>query len=372
MKRTTILCLPIILSACASAPPTVITYHLPKAAITLEATQTLLCYQEDVKVEGKTTGKVWRVATSNKVSVTPSYIADYSKEETIKLGELDSWYADTETTVGLTDDGRLSSISSASTGLGKSVLKASAEIVSAAASAAALVPSPTITQKDVDAACAVLVSVSEKDKPKTFTRSQTFIDFENGTELKLKSYGDLFKKIDAILPEVKATVQLLPGININKDLTKAPDADKLAQEKKNPVYCSEDCSDIPSVKLRKLYPMTVTVMVTPWGDLEHVVASKSLLYPDTSGNSDYSVPLYKDTNFFGKVEVDLKLGSAGEISSIKYGTSGSDAVSDGITTVLGLVDQESEYDKLKAANDLAYEQARQVACKANPTTEGCK
>lgn len=346
MKQNFFILFTLILAGCGSIPPTKITYYQPKTQLTATATQTVLCK----KVGGE--NKIY--ATTN-VVFTPSYVADPSESAIIDFDEFNGVFNDASIEVDLTSDGRLAAINGSSTGHGTTLLETVTNVVTAAGlSLFDELPS----QNRIDTACQFFKDNYE-EKPQTIIRTQSFENFSDDSSFYLTATGNANPAILVLLPEIQIGV-LISGANDSR------------------ISCTDvKCSKYPSVKLINHAPTLVTAVASnrePDGTLSdpHKVGDKNFLF--TLLGNTFNVPLFKPS-LFGKLEVDLDLGEAGEIKKIKYASGNSESFGEGFTSLAGMLkkkDGPSEYEALKAANDLLYEQQRKIACEANPSQANCK
>lgn len=139
------------LGACASLPEVTRTYYFPEAQQDIAVVQTLGCSfatkDADVYADGATPGKNKPPKKQNAApkplystgpystaiaTITTTYIANYDKPYTLDYSAFDGLFGDADIAVGLTDDGRLSSINAAGTGEGAAIIKAAVTVASVA------------------------------------------------------------------------------------------------------------------------------------------------------------------------------------------------------------------------------------------------
>lgn len=128
------------LAGCASVPKVVQTYYFPLAQQDVAIVQTMGCTITPVKAPSKkskahttpakyiSTGP-YSTATA---TVTTTYIADYSKRYTWDYTSVDNAFGDEDIAIGVTDDGRLSSINATGAGEGAAIITSAATVASVA------------------------------------------------------------------------------------------------------------------------------------------------------------------------------------------------------------------------------------------------
>jgi len=114
LKQATTLAVAARLGACASLPDVTYTYYLAKSNTVASVTRTVTCTDKD-----KGTYKV----SYDEPKVTPTYLADYSRPESVTLSGLNNGFADNSFNLSLAADGRLTGIGSSSTGQGGKVVQ---------------------------------------------------------------------------------------------------------------------------------------------------------------------------------------------------------------------------------------------------------
>ena len=364
MKQLLFILFALISTGCASIPPVTLTYFQPKAQITAEATQTVTCKKSS-------TGNYTPFSIS-KVKLTESYISDFSKTYTLNFKELDGFFNDAEIEIDLTPDGRLANINGSSTGIGKMIIDTTAEL---AANFAKMSVIDSQQSPTVNSACSFLVAVYG-EQPQTFVRKQTFdskpdpVEGKSPVVFTLTANGNAPEAIMLILPTVTVTTSY--AALKSKEDSLQPARKSIDSNYFKRVRCSDDCSKYTHISL----PSHTAVSSVAWVqktpiDPPLVLDEVIYLFPKTGESDLYQVPLF-DNSAFGKLTAKIDLGAAGEIKKIKYASSDSNTGGEALKTIAGAFAEESEYEKLKAANDLAYEQQRQVACAANPNKTECK
>ena len=333
----------VMLTGCGSIPPAKVSYYHPTAQINVKATQTVLC-----KDDGN---QNYQVFSTTQVVFTPNYIAG-NKGDTIDFSEFDGFFSDAEIEVDLSQDGRLLGINGSSTGQGKALFSTAVDIALAGSFGLTGNDRP---KTDIDEACASFIS-RYKDKPQTIVRHETFSNLSAGNTFNLNDTGNAVGNFKFLLPSIQLIIEF-------------------GNELERRVSCDDSkCDSYPSVTLIRHKPATIVALASnrlPDGTMTEPlkVTQDTFLYPIV--DKTYEVPLFAKS-LFGKAEAKLQLGEAGEIKKLKYSTSESSSFGEGLSSLTKLISDESEYDKLKSENDLAYEQQRQIACQANPSTTNCK
>ncbi|CAE6824791.1 hypothetical protein R75465_05999 [Paraburkholderia aspalathi] len=111
------------LSGCANTPDVSRSYYLPVVQQDIAIVQTIGCKMKNGK--GITGPYSTAVAT-----VTTSYVADYSVEHSFTYKAVDNSFGDSDISVGVTDDGRLTALNAAGVGEGAAIIKAAATVAS--------------------------------------------------------------------------------------------------------------------------------------------------------------------------------------------------------------------------------------------------
>jgi hypothetical protein len=154
--------LSIALGGCASTPDVAVKYHFPTASTQILLTQSITC-------DGQ------RIISSAAVTPpTPTYFADPKRWASLNYKRIDGLIADSDLTVGLTDDGRLKSINAVTTGSGGVFVKNLMGLAGAviAHRAAGLAPSHTTRKtRDFKKACAAIQAQTTAQKPATLMYS---------------------------------------------------------------------------------------------------------------------------------------------------------------------------------------------------------
>lgn len=100
----------LLLTACAEVPDVTYTYYLAKSQTIASVTATVTCNDKKTPILSYSTPVV-----------STTYIADYTRPETISLHDLNSNFADNSFTLNLTPDGRLKSVNATWTGQGQTI-----------------------------------------------------------------------------------------------------------------------------------------------------------------------------------------------------------------------------------------------------------
>lgn len=105
---------------CSTLPNATVHYQHARTILTVESTQTVGCQKF---------GDDYVPHTSATVTYTPKYVVDPNKGSQFSFASLNRYFSDGNATVSLTDDGRLSSINTSTTGVGKTLTKEFATLI---------------------------------------------------------------------------------------------------------------------------------------------------------------------------------------------------------------------------------------------------
>ncbi len=339
-------------AGCASLPDVTLQYRLATWNAGVKAVLTLGCLPS-----GGEAPPTLLVAHSVTASVGYAADPDPKAAVAIRLADLDAWTSDTDLKITFTDDGRLKTINSTSTGQGEAVVKA---FVAAAASFSAFKtkPSPPQPQGMTDGPprqtpCEVLARRGLIKDPVTLSYRITNLRDHLGRQgLAYEPASDSQVLHDALKDSIGfPTLSLDVGTVVPEDLRVAASAAALEQatvhlplQRTGRLSLTTRIRDDAAGK-----PIDTRIVVVPMAER-------------------YSLPVPKPA-LFGKVSFSLTLSEAGRILEAGYGKSAGAAAAAGALGSLAAADTQAtnaETAALKAEADLMAQQQRLVNCRLKP------
>jgi len=359
----------IMLTGCANGiPKGSQTYYLPKAETTLTVTQTLTC---------NTAGdRLLQVVT-----VTPStiYSSDTSRTMKITPRNISSSVSDADISFTFTDDGRLSSVNTSTTGQGNAIVKSALAVAKVVGILAASVPGPM----NAKAACKTIAVLAPKTKAEapppsvTITYVHSFeFDTSSGT-VQLKDGNNSGSKFEAEFGTSFASSTYFRALKSNIptlgfDIELVDSTSRTA-----PNWTDSDSADL-YVPLNSLATVKLNIRGLP-GDMTALsrepIWSGEVLVPLTRDEDLIKVPIPKPA-LFGQRKLSLTLAPNGSITKIGYVSTGvSDsaealgAIGSAVLTSPKELTVAQQAAALQAQADLIFQQQRLAICQAKP--ESC-
>ncbi len=329
-------------------------------------------------------------------TVTTTYVADYTNPHPWNYTSVDNSFGDADIAIGVTDDGRLSSINATGVGEGAAIIKSAATVASVATGIAAYAYEAPVP---VSPACKVIGqygTTSGNANPQGGTVYTLTLNYRlrvqtkfaqtawaaydppppNGQtlpdEIAVFAQDGLTSKSgwNAAIPiplnsgENPVPDDRLAGIAGNFTLTitrisapKGSDVDPTLQ----PVWTSD--SDVPSVAIPLMAELNVSVK-GPTADMQKQLEfyDENILAP-SSTSSYIPVPAAPS---FGKIATTAQFGASGVVEKLEYNkaTALSDLISSG-AQIYNQAQPETTAQKASAVQakaDLIYQQQRLVAC----------
>lgn len=334
--------MPIVLGAvasgCASLPDETLRYHLPTWQATIVATRTVACEKDP------TTAKPWKNPTLGPATaiVTPTYSSDPKAWANLPIKKLERWYADQDLTVTLTDDGRLKSINTTSTGDGSNVVKS---MVSLAATSRGATWLKTLTPNRDDDLCALVRKHAADDSTAVAITFRTRFDRDtsahpDGFDLYV---DEPFDGVEGAFPPLKAKLTIEPMMVSGSE--------------------SPPAGDHLTIELRQVAKAIVVL-----GEGTKEIERHEFFVPTTAARY-LQVPR---APMFGQTNLELELAGSGAITKVKYGRKSGAADAAGAVEELAKLRSTpaSKTEQLKAEADLIAAQARLDKCRKDP--ENCK
>jgi hypothetical protein len=382
--RTFTVILAISLAACASTPKGSTSYYFPKAETTLVITQTLSCDAKDAELH-------------ETVSVTPttSYMSDLNVSPArFTPSNFDGTWADSDTALSFTDDGRLSGVNVTSVGQGATVIKDIVSVAGAVGAAAVVAPGGVYTPAS---ACAIVKNYSAKPpvggKPAVAATAPATSQQAPTVTL---TYAATFDYVVASNPALNVTLlpvavgaSAVPSLPVGPDASSSSLRDALAKFIPKLEFDLTVTSVKPldsakwtgggeigdqSLTLNSVAQANIS-LVGPVGDLQGVgpVWQGAVFIPLTESKYLFKVPVPKATTF-GTHKFVLALSSYGSIQKLEFSSSGTSDAADAASAVGGAVakafqspTKTQQAADVQAQADLIYQQQRLITCKARPT-----
>lgn len=392
------------LAACASTPNVVQYYYFPKAATQLTVTQTFACPISTTA--NKSPSNLSVVAT---VSQSTAYTADHGQSTgVVDFGATSGALSDTDMTVNLSDDGRLTGINSSSSGEGDKIAQ---EIITLAAVAgvggvAAAENGQVLRKQPCDVIREHFGGDSTKNPPTAIVTYTINLLYGQPAPAPAPApqgptaTGGPADTPDTILLEADPSTNAVIPANesgFQKTLTIQPDASsqallhELEQSQLNgsnlfefEVSIAGSSREVVGAKLKdsttSSSPSSIKLNQVSIVDLEVDGPAPDPKAPAISiWKTQVAVPerLYYDLPIptgavFGKTQFSLSLAGAGSISKLEYGTtSGSTDAADLAGAIAKSAKGPSaaqEASAVQAKADLVYENQRLAICKATPAS----
>lgn len=366
-------------AGCAHVPDVTIAYRPVTWSVGVSVVHTLVCNREGTQV------MVARGAT-----FTPLYFADRDAEpQPLSLKDLNSPFADSELTVGFTDDGRLRTVNQSTTGQGEAIAKAlvvsigaigaSGAIAGAAGAAMAVAPlavtpgwrppSPAEEPRTgPQAICNIVKKWSNADLSKGGLPQVSLVQSVGIKPEHLPKKRVTVANAD---DQTKALIQDLSkaGLDTSTEvaLSLAPPGKSGAQPVGHVNFKGE-----MRLKIQQTGALTLLVELSA-ADVEENkrrIASSTVTIPLPLSDSPASyvdLPIPKPV-LFGKQNFQLVLGESGRISTLGYSkTAGAASAINAASSIAGEQTQSdaAEAAALKAAADLIAQQNRYSDCVRN-------
>ena len=394
--RATVIALAMSLAGCATIPDVTVPYYFPRSKTQFVVTQTIGC-SKITKGQHRTLGAVMSAVptTVNEADVEFPALTDQEKNDHAPhqghfqyaafKGALD----DSDVTVTLTPDGRLSSINGTSAGQGGTVIT---DLVTIATAAVALGPASADKEEtEADKACALVDKYSgvpaagDSKGVSVITLTYTVSIYYN-----IASGAD-----PTISPAPVSSPGYPTGPSVKIELLPDPGSkpayealQKVLHDKMNNYLTITSKKEDVRV-LRPAYPMlsdftskstlelnkVATVQLAVLGhvgdmSLENTIWAGSVAAPM---RMTYGIAI-PAPNIFGKTAFGISLSDSGSVTSLHYGTTNGapDAASavGAIAKALQAKTPEDKANELKGQADLIAQQQRLATCQVDPTS--CK
>ncbi len=332
-----------LLTGCASVPNVTYNYYPVRWSSSVTVTQTLGC---------TSTGD--DVLVMHAYSVSTSYSSDLDKPPYgIKIKDIDRFFADTDFTMTLTDDGRLRGINQSSTGQGEGIVKSAVALVSALK---AVPLSSFLEGTDKSAPTAKDCKDIDKwggNKPITIMYRANFSEKDIGKSVPVEVSSEseaLYQRLSGFLPSFTVKIDR---------------ADQVKEVLSRPVSVANDSDTVP-LTLQKIGSLGIQIVQTGSANEKMVYSARVL----TPRQETYTLPIPKAA-LFGKQNISLVLSDAGAVTSIGYGkTVGISGALNAMGTLANTQTAATEAADAKAQADLIAQQQRVMLCRTKP--DQCK
>lgn len=335
-------------TGCATLPDASVNYYLPKSETEITVTQTIVCDPSGYP------------NVTNALSAKTKYSADYDYKKSgfqLSLKGLDGAFSDTDVTVSLTEDGRLSGINSSQTGQAEPIIKAA---VATGLSLATLAAAPLV------GGAAPWCSQPAAKKPVTITYLAGPL---GGVALATTTTKNI--PLDVDLASAAIYSQVSGSSDFAKDL--APELFVGVGHQSKSISEEAYVDGVPvTLPIIQRIPLTLR-----WGKDNGgnalTVATQSLDLPVESGERSYDIHI-PTSAMFGTQKFVLALADSGAVTKVQYvkdtGLANGFSASQDVISPLKRKTVADEANELKAQADLIVQQQRLAACKANPSS--CK
>ena len=370
------------IGGCASVPDVTVAYQPVTWAVGTSVVQTITCSRD---------GKQAIIARG--ATFTPIYQADkVARPLTLKLKDLDRFFADSELTTGFTDDGRLKSINQSATGQGEAITKALVTSVVSVGSAGAV--------KGIATAPALMSNNLSKQlllSEKAFSLLEGELYLERNLPISPSSLCKVVMDWTTVdtskggLPQI-SVIQTrtigptdLPGGTVAVAKADAQSASLIKALSEAGFDASAQLKFNLPVPPQKSGNQPILEPIVKHGEVPLTIQQTSTLTMEAfrqEGNTterissaSVNVPLAENLTLpipraalFGKQSFQLQLGESGRISALGYArTSGAPGMLNAISSVASEQSAQDSADAaaLKAASDLIVQQNRHSNCLLN-------
>lgn len=315
-------------SGCASNPPVTMSYYPPAAATDLKVIQTVGC---DADRRNFVIGYA--------VTSTTTYFRHpRAQPHSFQLASLGSDWADASGTFAFTEDGRLRSVNTSSTGQGEAVVKAGTAMLSTALGMALVSPCDAVAAAGKDGVVSLIYTGRIDHNPETASGAASLAPDAASAAIR--------RQIGSTLPT--------PQITIDAGSRNVP-----------PVQLPQGSPTDDLVMLTLNHTLTRTLAVRESGTPAPFWTA-TVVAPEAA---TYTLPVPRAA-IFGKRTFALTLADSGRPTSAGYeATSGAAGVLIAAGTIATALSADSitvRAAETKAEADLIAQQQRLVRCRANP------
>lgn len=364
VKRSILIAATLVMGGCATIPDVTVAYRPVKWAVLATVVHTVTCNRQSDKE-----------LLQRAVSFTPLYSADAPDDKyQIRMKGVDRYFADAEMAVALTDDGRLKSINSTSTGQGDAVVKGLISLGAATHAAMVMKDYVNFFSK---------IAPMQQDKPKKSV-CDVVKDFSTAApdqvfQVAVVQSALVLPDAEGKVPESTIAQGVVEQAALREQLTAA--GMTLQTTIKASIRAISDKKDAPLMELQPFatFPNSVAddevpVRLQRVRALKLSAAQASDREPIQTANvqiptkETFVVPIPKAA-LFGKQTFSMTLAETGKVTSIGYGRlSGAPAALGAATSIAGISVTEDGVDAaaLKAAADILAQQNRIRICNEKP------
>jgi len=359
----------LLLPGCATMPPEVVTYYLPKAKTKITVTQSLAC---DVASK--------RLVSDSVVSAETAYSADEGRPMTVAFNNFGGTFADADVAFGFTEDGRMSSINAAITGQGTEVVKQAVALATAVGGAAVAFADP----EAIKAACAAIKTLGGMAGAKdatvgTITYAATLRYAKDGMLIAADPDDNPgYAKADptpvvALRPDARSRALHAQMARFSEALVtftaSVDNSEAMTPRVSWQGWSAKTDPATPSNYVKLLLNDTKRVALhvdgpkpdfsdseTIWRD--HIVVPVGSIYP----------LLVPTGTVFGSQHLAVEIAPSGQITKIQYATNtGAGGVLGAAGSAAGALPTDASIAKAdSAASDRIYEGQRRALCQADP------
>ena len=353
-----------VLTACASVPDVTVNYRPVQWAMSVAVVHTLTCTNDN-----QTT------VFQSDATLLPLYFAgprddDYS----IRLKDLHRFFADSDITLGFTDDGRLKSINQSTLGQGEALVKSAITAAAAVSAAPAMTPQTTgpsdtapsrpgvfsfdgnVQRNEVRTAQAPNLCPIVRKYSRVAGNQLPQVSIVQTAVLSAGSLNAQTKPSK----DQKALIDELKAANLDLTATVSAALDTVELQPIKEPKLSVSANEVP-LRLQRMVGLTVKAE-----DKQDMTWTRSAPVPTTA---PFVLPIPKAA-LFGKQSFVLVLSESGRISTLGYGTTvGATGALNAVTSAAtaGVTADTAEAAALKAASDLIAQQQRFNTCTLNPS-----
>lgn len=375
-----------LLAACASTPPVTATYYHPTTTLEGRVVRSIAC-SPATAAEGIVPNQIF---LAHLVTSKATHGSDYeSGAQTLAMDGLDNWYANSDVTITLRDDGRLAGINTKATGQGGAIVEAALEVVALAAAT----DGPDNAQRRADACKDVRAWGDEGVLKITFAFSENFASLP--TRRALAAIGDDEDRWAEIAPAVGDLCLMIvpvqgsqtPPFALRSETNARGD---IAVNLRQPVTVRATLSSVPSNQcVDPPPPRSVGAASRPLpADAAPCLAPTRAYFasptevdvpgtpvweataPVSQCGEPYSLPIPRAA-LFGQNAFGLALAESGAVTTLTYGTQPGTAEAIGAAgQAIDAFNGDTTAQKgaaLKAEADLIAAQQRLLRCRADAT-----
>lgn len=326
LRATVTMLFAALLTACATVPDVTYRYYPAKSTTHVSVIQTVGCSADHtIKIALHTP------------AVTTTYSSDLDKTPfEIRIKDLGGWFADTDMSMALSDDGRLKAIGQSATGQGENIIKSVVTLVAAVAAMGGGGPPKPYEE-------CTLIDKWGGGKPVTLNYKTVIFAGKSDVVLEpTKDSEALYNEIKAGLPRLEATATSAKFVDTRATYNAPP---------------SGRSDRVVLMKLQKTAYSEVSISAdgTKIGDSRIFVPTPEV----------FELPIPKAA-LFGKQSFSINVSDSGALTSVAYGTTaGAAGVMNALGSIASTQTEATKAAELKAEADIMAQQQRIVVCQTN-------